>query len=228
MILDNEPPHMLNVQIVKDTGGACRVASVEVLHDFVKHKLQFSGCKNFDQIFQQDISKYFSSLMQKVTKCPMVLSEPETVIDFGGLVLGRLRVLVSRANDAGASIAVRFQYFVGSIQKLFSFQSGFEAPTLAHREEIGARALESICTPLYSIAAFLDHLPQGSEAGAALRQRFETLRLESMELQFYSGLLRRYVDDCVRERKAIEEFECTRDQPLHGCGAGAALGQAAG
>lgn len=198
--------NMLTVEIREAAGGRDQtVAAVTLNSDELKNTLHFSGRRSISDVFHPDFADYLQNLLARAVEAPMVLTDPDVIQSFGGAVVARMRMLVNKAVDGGRHITVRFAYFIGAMSGLFRRDELSHHMPLPHRERAAVQALDSICTPLSNIASHLDRILENRNATESVRSRLRKIEDETVELKFYTELLRRYVDDCARERAGHEE-----------------------
>lgn len=198
--------NMLTVEIREAAGGRDQtVAAVSLHSDQLKNTLHFSGRRSIADVFHPDFADYLQNLIARAIDAPMVLTDPDVIQSFGGAVVARMRMLVNKAMDGGRHITVRFTYFIGAMSRLFQRDEFGHHMPLPHRERAAVQALDSICTPLANIATHLDRILENRSATESVRSRLRKIEDETVELKFYTELLRRYVDDCARDRVSDED-----------------------
>ncbi|MEM9798173.1 MAG: hypothetical protein AAF919_16900 [Pseudomonadota bacterium] len=181
------------------------VRHAEIVRRNYRHRLAFATKNTVGEVFVPDLAKEMLALAQETMGTgPRVDARPDFVLSAGGLVLGGLRAIVSGENtDGSQQITVRFRYFVGGIQNAFAANTYFDRPTLEHREQIGVRALEDVAMPLLDMAQAMRGIP-GREIedrhNTPLERRLAAIEAQAADLEFYAGLLRRYVDECGPDR----------------------------
>lgn len=196
---------MLTVEIREAAGGRDQtVASVSLHSEELKNTLHFAGRRSITDVFHPDFAEYIESIISRAVGAPMVLTEPDVIKSLGGAVVARMRMLVNKAMDGGRYITIRFAYFIGSLARLFKRDEFAHHTPLPHRERVAVQALDSICTPLTNIASHLDRILEDRHATESVRSRLRKIEDETVELKFYTELLRRYVDDCARDREVNE------------------------
>lgn len=207
--------NMLTVEIREAAGGREQsVASVSLHSEELKNSMHFAGRRSIAEVFHPDFADYLESVIKRAVGAPMVLTEPDVIKSLGGAVVARMRMLVNKAMDGGRYITIRFAYFIGSLARLFKRDEFAHHAPLPHRERVAVQALDSICTPLTNIASHLDRILEDRHATESVRSRLRKIEDETVELKFYTELLRRYVDDCARDRDVNDREHRNREVAL--------------
>ncbi len=196
---------MLTVEIRESAGAREQtVASVSLHSEELKNTLHFAGRRSITDVFHPNFADYLHNVLARAIGAPMVLTEPDVIKSLGGAVIARMRMLVNKAMDGGRHITIRFAYFIGALGRLFRRDEFAHHSPLPHRERVAVQALDSICTPLANIASHLDRILENRDATEFVRSRLRKIEDETVELKFYTELLRRYVEDCARDRAASD------------------------
>lgn len=196
MTSDTSQTDMLSIQLRSEAGsGVYQVDSVDIFQPSFRHRLTFSGDKDFAAILSQNLSDYVTTLIDRIDRDTMVLSEPDAVLELPGLVLGKLRVLVHTAANRTRQVIVRFAYFIGGVQAAFRVKTHFELPTISHREALAVAALHDICIPVFDVvsSAISGIFDDGSLPAHSPKVRLSRLSDVESDLLFYLQLLKRYV-----------------------------------
>lgn len=174
-----------------------RVENVEVHHPHCRNQLVFAGRNKIGDVFDRRLATYLSDILDQHPGDRMICTRQDEVVDLGDVVLGRLRLLITRSLDQGRTATVRFGYFVGDIQAAFCRDTYLPRTVSSHRDRLLVGALESICLPLLDIVESRADPPAGAiRAPQALSQRLDRIASARDELRFYSDLLVRYVSHC--------------------------------
>jgi hypothetical protein len=96
---------------------------------------------------------------------------------------------------------MRFRKYFGNIKAAFKFDHSFTISSASVREKIAVEVLRDILTPLVDMinlnrpeyrAVIENHAP-------VLQKRLDQIATKQEELNFYSGLLQRYVAGCRQD-----------------------------
>jgi len=193
--------NMLTVEIRDAAGGRDQtVASVALHSAALKNTLHFTGKRSITDVFHPDFANCLLRLVQRAKDAPTVLTPPDVIKSRKAAVVARMRMLVNTAMNGGRHIIIRFACCIGSVACVFRRKEGALHEPLPHRERLAVQARDSICSPLGNIAMHLDRILEDRNATEASRSRMRQIEDETVELKFYTELLRRYVDDCARDR----------------------------
>jgi len=175
------------------------VTSAEVVRPGFRHRLTFGRNDALRAVLQPQLADYVrQTLDREIDRGPRVLAHPEAEVALPGLMLGRMRAIIARPTGGRGQATLRFGYFIGGVQNAFAAKTHFDRPVLEHREEIGMRALEDVALPLLNMALTAQTWAQAAGDGRSSGQMTESLasiEAHAVELEFYAGLLRRYIQE---------------------------------
>lgn len=177
-----------------------QLLTAEVVRPGFRHRLTFGRDNNLAEVLHPHLAAFVEDLLVDVIDDgPRVLSQPDMTLSVPGLVLGRLRAIIGAPIGGERQVTLRFRYFIGGIQSAFAARTCFDRPSVDHREEIGMRALEDVAIPLLNMALTVQTWPQVSRdligGGVAMTTALASIESHAVELEFYAGLLRRYIQE---------------------------------
>ncbi|MEM7710061.1 MAG: hypothetical protein AAF264_04790 [Pseudomonadota bacterium] len=182
------------------TTEAVRVRRATMSRPGVRHRLAFTSHDRLDDVLAPALADRLRPVVATaMDDAPARLDHPREMIALPGLILGGLTLTVGRPRVGGLSAILRFRYFIGGLQTAFAARTGFDCPSLAHREALSLRALDDVARPLLDMAGALSTLPQvqhDPRAAAGMARTLAVVEAQAADLDFYAGLLRRYVGDC--------------------------------
>lgn len=192
---------MFSLQIRKKGRGLPLVIeTAEVVRPGFRHRLTFGKNNTIPEVLQPRLAAYVQDLIDgEIDTGPRVLTQPDVTLALPGLMLGRLRAIIGAPVGDARMATLRFRYFIGGIQAAFAARTYFDRPALEHREEIGMRALEDVAVPLLNMALTAQTWPQvaqESQGSAKMVTALASIEAHATELEFYAGLLRRYIQEC--------------------------------
>ncbi|WP_109564800.1 hypothetical protein [Jannaschia seohaensis] len=208
--MDNDGSHqaeMFALQVRRQvSGGPISVASAELSRPGFKHRLTFGRDDGLSAILQPQLASYIHTLLNdEIEHGPRVLARPDETLALPGLMLGRMRAIISKPIAGQWQATVRFRYFIGGVQNAFAAKTYFDRPALEHREEIGMRALEDVAVPLLNMAMTAQTWPDSADTARSsgkMVTALASIEAHATELEFYAGLLRRYIAECGPKRMA--------------------------
>ncbi len=198
---------MLSLQLRRSgTDMPVEVLAAEITRPGFRHRLTFECDNSLAEALQPELAEFIEVVLADTIEAgPTVVDQPKATVCMPGLTLGRLRMIVGAPIGDKRLVTVRFRYFIGGIQNAFAARTYFDRPALAHREEIGMRALEDIAVPLLNMAmtarSWSDAVPQGMFHDG-MANALGAIEAHAVELEFYAGLLRRYIHECGPGRMA--------------------------
>ncbi|KMW60300.1 hypothetical protein AIOL_000453 [Candidatus Rhodobacter oscarellae] len=195
MNVEKNKPDMLSIQLSQAPGDAGFIVdSVDIAQPNFRHRLSFSNQNGVDAILSPKLAKYVQKLLGSINKDAMVFSEPDTVVELPGLVLGRLRMLVHTGANLARQVIIRFAYFIGGVQAAFGIETHFSLPSVNHREALAVAALHDICIPVFDVVSnVLGGLFGDDTAQRSAQERLSRFTELESELLFYLELLKRYI-----------------------------------
>lgn len=169
-----------------------RVRAVDVKAQHVKHRVSFARDERINAAFSSVMVESIESLLSQINQDNMVFSLPDKIIETQGLILGRLRMLVSTTTDGLRNVILRFAHFIGHFQNAFAAQFGFETAPVTQKRLAETAVFLDIATPVLNIVSALADgtLPDGSKP--AVEARLKKLHMDTQELRFHLELLRRH------------------------------------
>ncbi|MEM8822136.1 MAG: hypothetical protein AAGF30_00860 [Pseudomonadota bacterium] len=193
---------MFSIAVRRDGGtdAPIRVLHATVLRPGFRHRLTFTSNNQIDEVLDPMLADRLRPyLTGALAEAPTRMDRPSEEIALPGLILGDLTIIAGRPKGAQSLAMLRFTYFIGGIQTAFAARTGFDRPTLAHREALGLRALDDVARPLLDMAGALSAFPDirnNPATSDGLAKAMSAVESQASDLEFYAGLLRRYVRDC--------------------------------
>ncbi|MEM7490458.1 MAG: hypothetical protein AAF390_15165 [Pseudomonadota bacterium] len=205
--------------IAGDGAPDIRVRRATFLRRGFRHRLAFTAQDGLDDVLDPALADRLRPLVADAAAgAPCRRHSPAAEIALPGLTLGGLTVIAGPPRDGGVAVTLRFAYFIGGLQAAFAAHTGFDRPTLGHREALGLRALEDVARPLLDMAGTLASRPgalTGPAAAPGVARALAGVEARTADLAFYAGLLRRYVRDC--DPAAQERIAAEPRAPVTGC-----------
>ncbi|MEM7642182.1 MAG: hypothetical protein AAF366_06600 [Pseudomonadota bacterium] len=190
----------LSVQRDGDASAPVLVPRATILRPGFRHRLTFTSQNRLADVLDARLVARIAPLMAEAFQAaPTRIDRPTDEIALPGLILGGLTLTVGRPRGDRLLANLKFKYFIGGLQTAFAARTGFDRPTLAHREALGLRALDDVARPLLDMAGALSAFPQirnDPSASDGMAQAMAGVEAQAADLEFYAGLLRRYVRDC--------------------------------
>ncbi|WP_220746982.1 MULTISPECIES: hypothetical protein [Jannaschia] len=198
---------MFSIQLARTSDGrALQLLSAEVVRPGFRHKLSFNRDNTIHEVLEPELAAFVQTTLEEaIDTGPRILAQPDLTLALPGLMLGRLRVIIGGPIGSNRQATLRFRYFIGGIQNAFTARTYFDRPALEHREEIGLRALEDVAVPLLNMAMTAQSwgtMPMDPATGPNMTTALASIEAHAVELEFYAGLLRRYIHECGPQRQA--------------------------
>lgn len=189
------------IHMTRAIGEQAKVTSIELLSADMRNRYSFKEPRVLDQVFAGQLSVEIEQTLASFQDQDRVVSLPDFAVDLPGLLLSGLRVLLTRIEGGVEVIMMRFREYIGTIKSAFKFDSSFAISSASVRERIAVEVLRDIITPLVDMinlnkpeyrAVIENHAP-------VLQKRLDQIATKQEELNFYGGLLQRYVAGCRQD-----------------------------
>ncbi|MEM8850919.1 MAG: hypothetical protein AAGE03_12910 [Pseudomonadota bacterium] len=193
---------MFSLSLERDGGppAPLLVPRATIVRPGFRHRLTFTSQNDLSHVLDARLTAPLLPLLTEAFQAaPTRIDRPTYEIALPGLILGGLTLTVGRPRGDRVLASLRFKYFIGGLQTAFAARTGFDRPTLAHREALGLRALDDVARPLLDMAGALSAFPQMRDDPSmsdGMAQAMAGVEAHAADLEFYAGLLRRYVRDC--------------------------------
>jgi hypothetical protein len=189
------------IHMTRAVGESAKVTSIELLSSDMRNRYSFKEPRLIGEVFANELSAEIEQTLASFEDRDRVVSLPDFEVDLPGLLLSGLRVLLTRIEGGVEVIMMRFREYIGAIKSAFKFDSSFAITSASVRERIAVEVLRDILTPLVDMinlnrpeyrAVIENHAP-------VLQKRLDQIATRQEELNFYSGLLQRYVAGCRQD-----------------------------
>lgn len=186
------------VRLTRRKDDSIRVTHVELTHADIHNRYTFKQGRSLKDVFSSTFAAALEEALANVRGKEQLLSMPDFKISLPGLVLGGLRILCKKAKDGQDLILVRVREYVGSIKSAFRFDPSLAVDTASVRERVAVEVLRDIVNPLLDILSISrDASPEMIDNNsAAIRRQLQRMSLRQDEINFYIGLLKRYIAGC--------------------------------
>lgn len=189
------------IHMTRVPGEHAKVTSIELLSADMRNRYSFKEPRVLDQVFAGGLSAEIEQTLASFEDRDRVVTLPDFEVNLPGLLLSGLRVLLTKIEGGVEVIMMRFREYIGTIKSAFKFDSSFAITSASVRERIAVEVLRDILTPLVDMinlnrpeyrAVIENHAP-------VLQKRLDHIATRQEELNFYSGLLQRYVAGCRQD-----------------------------
>lgn len=203
-------PFVLQLDGLHGAIAELRVASAAFARPRCDEQLEFFEVNDLDAVLVAPLADAVRALatpMARESETAQARHWPTFALDLPGLVLGSARLTPP---DAAGRATLAFRHMIGAPQAAFRALSEMRSPTLTHRETLALRTLEDVALPLLNIAEGLRAWPGmlDGTSSEGLRGCVDAVQAKAADLEFYAGLLRRYVDECAPERvERLDTFD---------------------
>ena len=196
----------LIVVLSRENAGTNLVRSVQMVSGDMRNSYCFRAGRSLDSAFAPEFtSSVISALDRQTTKFQLV-DEPQFAFSLPGIGISGLRIDPQREVDDVSTVTLHFKRYVGDLSRVLLFERSFELPPATVRERIAVEVLRDIVSPIFDILSLSG--PTFSEVvrvhSAAIQARLDRLEAQQEEIEFYSGLLKRYVAGCQEDAAEMQ------------------------
>ncbi|MEM9432467.1 MAG: hypothetical protein AAGA12_00990 [Pseudomonadota bacterium] len=196
------------VHLSRGMNGVVKVTSVELILSEMRNRYSFKAGQEIEDVFSIELAAKIQSALTSIGRDDRMVSLPEFEVTSKGLIVSGLRILITRLEDGAEAIMLRFRHYVGAIKSAFKFDPNMTIDSASMREKIAVEVLRDIVTPLFDVVAFSQLAPSDDIDlhRRAIEERLGRISSRQEEINFYIGLLQRYVAGCrtdALERETI-------------------------
>lgn len=186
------------IHLMRGTTGVVKVTSVELIMTDLRNRYSFKAGQLIEDVFSVDLASKVQSALTSVRSNDRLISMPDFEVSTNSVIISGLRILVTRLEDGAEAIMMRFRHYIGAIKSAFKFDPAMAIESASMREKIAVEVLRDIVTPLFDVVAFSQAVPAHDidRNHRAIEQRLGRISSRQDEINFYIGLLQRYVAGC--------------------------------
>lgn len=179
-------------------GPKIRVTSIELQHSDMRNRYSFKHGRSLADLFTGGLAGALEDALRSLESGERVVSLPDFAVNLPGLALGGLRMLCTKAEDGMEFIMLRVREYVGSIKSAFRFDPTLSVDSTTMRERIAVEVLRDIVNPLLDILSIARDTPPEviDNNSDAIRRQLKRMSMRQEEINFYLGLLKRYIAGC--------------------------------
>jgi len=178
--------------------GEVMVTSIDLQHSDIRNRYSFKQGRGLHDVFTPGLAQALNAALRNLVKGERIVSLPDFSVTLPGVVLGGLRILRTKTEDGVDLIMLRVREFVGSIKSAFRFDQSMVIDSISMRERIAVEVLRDIVNPLLDIMSIAGDAPGDvvDNNADAIRRQLRRMSSRQDEINFYTGLLKRYVAGC--------------------------------
>lgn len=186
------------VHLSRRGDGEVTVTSIDLQHSDIRNRYSFKQGRSLHEVFTPALAQAMNSALANLVKGERIVSLPDFSVALPGVVLGGLRILRTKAEDGVDLIMLRVREFVGSIKSAFRFDQTMVIDSISMRERIAVEVLRDIVNPLLDIMTIVGDAPADvlDNNSDTIRRQLRRMSSRQDEINFYTGLLKRYVAGC--------------------------------
>ena len=221
--LDSSDNDRFVVHITREKNARIRVMSVELQHSDMRNRYTFKQGRSLAEVFVEPLAEALSKALRGLAGNDRIVAMPDFKITLPGLVMGGLRILSTLTENGVEVIMLRMREYVGAIKSAFRFDPSLNVDTASVRERIAVEVLRDIVNPLLDILSIArDAPPDVLERNSdAVKRQLRRMGARQDEINFYSGLLQRYIAGCRSDAEQKEQaIAIPTHQPARLNGAG--------
>lgn len=186
------------VHLSRHNDGEVMVTSVELQHADIRNRYSFKQGRSLPEIFTAPLAQALNEALANLVRGERIVSLPDFQVALPGVVLGGLRILRTSVEDGVDRIMLRVREYVGTLKSAFRFDDAMTVDSVSMRERIAVEVLRDIVNPLLDIMSIASDAPGDvvDKNAEAIRRQLRRMSNRQDEINFYTGLLQRYVAGC--------------------------------
>lgn len=209
--LDGRSNERLIVSLSGSGAHSCRVRSLEIVSGDMTNRYCFSTSRPLEHVFAPEFASSFLAALGRENLQDGEIDVPMFSVILPGVGVSGLRIEPVHEGEDSGTLKLHFSRYVGDIMRVLRPLSLVEITPATVRERIAVEVLGDIVSPIFDIISlsqpgFTDVLKNNSEA---IEQRLARLAAQQEEIEFYTGLLKRYVAGCMQD--SAEKSDTTDD-----------------
>jgi hypothetical protein len=186
------------VHVTRTKNARVRVMSVELQQSDMRNRYSFKQGRSMSEVFVEPLAEALAKALRGLAGDDRIVSMPDFNISLPGLVMGGLRILCTKAEDGMEIIMLRMREYIGTAKSALKFDPALANDIATVRERIAVEVLRDIVNPLLDILSIARDSPQSviDNNSEAIRRQLKRMDARQDEIQFYTGLLKRYISGC--------------------------------
>lgn len=190
------------------------VRSCEIYGANFRNRTSFSKDTLLEHVFCLRFAAALRGCLDQLSMKTQVLSLPSFLVELPGLTIRGAHVIATKVKDGPLNIIIRFGSFLGGINYAFRNTIGFDNSISGEHQELSARILEDIASPLLDICNAAE--TGLSDAVDKLGAFGRNVCARSHEIRFRVELLKRFVSGQHNSEPAIQPLkEIEQRNPLN-------------
>lgn len=210
---DPDDRDLFVLHLTRGTDAVPRVVSIELSSSEMRNLYAFKTARDLSEVFVDDLAHEIEGAITSVLDGERAVALPDFEVSLPGLLVSGLRILCTKIEGENDVIMMRFRDYVGAIKSAFRFDPSFAVTSASVRERIAVEVLRDILTPLVDMINLNrpEYRAVIENHAIVLQKRLDAIAKRQKELNFYSGLLQRYVAGC-RQDSSSQRREIEDDQ----------------
>ncbi len=195
------PSDSLIVILSRESGDSYLVHSVQMVSGGMRNSHCFFPGRAVENTFVPEFSRSFLAILSKLGVDAVSFDEPAFSFSLPGIGISGLRIDPSQQGDPPNMMRLRFRRYVGDVTRILRYEQSVELPSATVRERIAVEVLRDIVTPIFDILSLSKSTSREvvQHHSAAIEARLDRLSIQQEEIEFYTGLLKRYVAGCQQD-----------------------------
>lgn len=192
------------------------VYSVQMVSGEMRKAYCFHAGKSLDSVFAGTFARSFLPILDKITVENAEPVEVDYSFSTPGFSIAGLRVEDMSAEHGPGIVKLHFKRHIGDANQILVFEQSMEVTSATVRERVAVEVLRDIVSPIFdmlslSASSSRDMYKNHSDA---IQARLDRLSSQQDEIEFYTGLLKRYVAGCQQDAKGKDEFDVGLNREL--------------
>ncbi|MEP3346860.1 MAG: hypothetical protein ABJN34_09495 [Litoreibacter sp.] len=203
-LLGPTPRVNFKIKLTLERDGRFLVRLVQVGLDEISHRYEFALGRPIEQTLLPEFVSSFSDELGYFLKDRKAVCNPLYSFSMLGVGVSGLNIDSADDGDDFDGITLNFRRFVGDLTRVLLFEQTLDVSTASVRERIAVDVLSDIISPIFDMLSLSRNGGRScvTTHSAAIQARLDQLNTQQEEMEFYVGLLKRYVAGCQHDAAA--------------------------
>lgn len=177
------------------------VRSVQMVSGDMRNSHCFTSGRSIQSAFVPEFGRSVLALLDAEDAEQQIFEKPDFSFSLPGIGISGLRIDFRPEDLPDGALRLQFRRIVGDVTRVLDYERSVEVPSATVRERIAVEVLQDIVSPIFDMLSFAagssDKIVH--QHSRSLQARLNRLTEQQEEIEFYTGLLKRYVSGCKED-----------------------------
>jgi hypothetical protein len=191
----------LIVILNRERAGAFLVRSVQIVSGDMRTSHCFTSGRAIEETFVPEFARNVLAIVEPAASCTKQLDDSGFSFALPGIEISGYRINPQPEGLPTERIRLLFRRYVGDVARIFEFEQSMAVPPATVRERIAVDVLRDIISPIFDMLSLASSSPSNVMElhSAAIQARLDRMMAQQQEIEFYTGMLKRYVAGCQHD-----------------------------